>query len=113
MTPRQVEDYLQDILDAISAAQQFIAEMSFEDFAADQKTVFAVTAPLKLSEKQPRAFPNLYGKTILKFLGKALPECEIKSFTNISGSIFRCLGHGTARPPSPSARHSSNAQRFV
>lgn len=31
MTPRQIEDYLQDILDAISAAQQFTAGMSFEN----------------------------------------------------------------------------------
>jgi uncharacterized protein with HEPN domain len=35
MTPRQIEDYLQDILDSISASQQFIAGMSFEEFEAD------------------------------------------------------------------------------
>ena len=43
MTPRQIEDYLHDMLDAIAAAQQFTAGMNFEKFEADQKTIFAVT----------------------------------------------------------------------
>ncbi|MEM6838755.1 MAG: DUF86 domain-containing protein [Cyanobacteria bacterium P01_C01_bin.120] len=48
MTPRQIEDYLQDMLDAISAAQQFTAGMSFEAFEADQKTIFAVTRAIEI-----------------------------------------------------------------
>lgn len=49
MTPRQIEDYWQDSLDAISAAQQFISGMSLEDFEADQKTIFAVTCAIERS----------------------------------------------------------------
>ncbi|MGH9836907.1 MAG: HepT-like ribonuclease domain-containing protein [Blastocatellia bacterium] len=45
---RTHEDYLQDILDAISKANQFISGMSFEQFVADDKTVFAVVRALEI-----------------------------------------------------------------
>ena len=48
MTPRNSEDYLQDILDAINAAQQFVAEMTFDEFEQDQKTIFAVTRAIEI-----------------------------------------------------------------
>ena len=58
MTPRQIEDYLQDMLDAISAAQQFIAGMSFEDFEIDQKTVFAVTRAIEIVGEGTKSIPQ-------------------------------------------------------
>jgi uncharacterized protein with HEPN domain len=59
MTPRQIEDYLQDILDAISASQQFTAGMSFEDFEADQKTIFAVTRAIEIVGEASDILPAL------------------------------------------------------
>lgn len=48
MTPRNSEDFLQDILDAIDAAQQFVAGMTFDEFEQDQKTIFAVTRAIEV-----------------------------------------------------------------
>lgn len=60
MTPRQIEDYLQDILETISAAQQFTTGMSFEDFKADQKTIFAVSRAIEIvGEATKNIPPNL------------------------------------------------------
>jgi uncharacterized protein with HEPN domain len=58
MTPRQIEDYLQDILDSISASQQFIAGMSFEEFEADQKTIFAVTRAIEIVGEATKSIPQ-------------------------------------------------------
>ena len=41
-TPRAYGDYLEDIRAAARKAQQFVAAMAFDDFVADEKTVFAV-----------------------------------------------------------------------
>jgi len=43
---REVTDYLHDILDAAESAEQFVAGMGFEAFAADKKTVWAVVCAL-------------------------------------------------------------------
>jgi uncharacterized protein with HEPN domain len=40
--------YLRDILDACNKAQQFVAGMSFEQFADDDKTTFAVIRALEI-----------------------------------------------------------------
>ncbi|MDB9314643.1 DUF86 domain-containing protein [Spirulina sp. CS-785/01] len=64
MTSRQLEDYLQDILDAIIAAQQFVADMSFEEFISDQKTIFAVTRAIEIvgeaTKNIPPSIRNIY-----------------------------------------------------
>jgi len=39
---RAFADYLRDILDAIEKAQRFIANMIYDNFSHDDKTVFAV-----------------------------------------------------------------------
>lgn len=57
MTPRQIVDYLHDILDAISAAQQFTTGMSFEEFEADQKTIFAVTRAIEIVGEATKSIP--------------------------------------------------------
>jgi uncharacterized protein with HEPN domain len=57
MTPRHVEVYLPDILEAIAAAQQFTAGMDFETFEADQKTVFAVTRAIEIVGEATKNIP--------------------------------------------------------
>ena len=42
MTNRDPTDYLQDILDAAAAIEQFIAEVSYETFAQNLEKRFAV-----------------------------------------------------------------------
>lgn len=43
MSQRQVKDYLQDILDAIEAIEEFTADVTLEDFRKNREKVFAVS----------------------------------------------------------------------
>lgn len=45
---REFLDYLGDIRDAIVRAQKFVGGMTFEQFAADEKTTFAVVRCLEI-----------------------------------------------------------------
>lgn len=57
MSKREIKDYLQDILDAIDAAESFVEEMSFEDFKQDQKTIFAVTRAIEIIGEAAKSIP--------------------------------------------------------
>jgi uncharacterized protein with HEPN domain len=46
--PREYEDYLRDLLDAIEKVQNFIKDLQFEDFKKDDKTKFAVIRALEI-----------------------------------------------------------------
>jgi hypothetical protein len=57
MSKRQIQDYLQDILDAIDAAESFVEGMTFEDFQNDQKTIFAVTRAIEIIGEAAKSIP--------------------------------------------------------
>lgn len=57
MTTRQVQDYLEDILDAIDAANSFVEGFSFEDFQSDQKTIFAVIRAIEIIGEASKCLP--------------------------------------------------------
>lgn len=80
MTPRQIEDYLQDMLDAISAAQQFTAGISFEDFEADQKTIFAVTRAIEIVGEATKSIPQS--------LRDAYPQIPWKSIAGMRDKVI-------------------------
>jgi len=82
MTKRYIDDYLQDILDAITDSQQFISGMTFAEFESDRKTILRQLVPLKLLVKQSKASLKTFSTNIQRFLGKALQECETNSFIN-------------------------------
>lgn len=46
--PREYEDYLRDLLDAIEKIQNFIKGLDFEGFKKDDKTKFAVIRALEI-----------------------------------------------------------------
>ena len=48
MTPRRTNDHLQDILDSARVAPEFIDGTTFEKFAGDKKTVFAIIRALEI-----------------------------------------------------------------
>lgn len=59
MTPkREFRDYLQDILGAIEKIEQFTADMTFEQFAADDKTAFAVIRALEIIGEAAKNVPE-------------------------------------------------------
>ncbi len=39
---REIQDYIEDIINAMNKTMEFVENMSYEEFARDDKTVFAV-----------------------------------------------------------------------
>jgi uncharacterized protein with HEPN domain len=46
--PREYEDYLRDLLDAIEKIKNFIKDFEFKEFRNDDKTKFAVIRALEI-----------------------------------------------------------------
>jgi len=58
MTPRRdFLDYLSDMLDAIGKIEQFVAQMDYEQFAADDRTVFAVIRAIEIMGEAAKHIP--------------------------------------------------------
>lgn len=61
---REFIDYLNDIFDAIEKVERFTQGMDFAQFAADDKTVFAVVRSLEIigeaTKKVPKPIKNRY-----------------------------------------------------
>ena len=58
MTPdREYVDFLSDILDAAKKALSFVAGMSYEEFASDEKTEFAVVRALEIIGEAAKRIP--------------------------------------------------------
>lgn len=57
-------DYLRDILDAVGKARRFAEGMEFEEFAADDRTSFAIVRALEIigeaAKKVPRTVRDRY-----------------------------------------------------
>ncbi|MBW4486178.1 MAG: DUF86 domain-containing protein [Trichocoleus desertorum ATA4-8-CV12] len=58
MTKRQLEDYLQDILDAIAAIEQFTRGIEFEDFSQNLEKVFAVSRAIEIIGEAVKRIPD-------------------------------------------------------
>jgi len=50
-------DYLADILEAVEKAQRFVQGLSYEQFAADDKTTFAVIRALEIIGEAAKRIP--------------------------------------------------------
>jgi uncharacterized protein with HEPN domain len=57
MTQRQAEDYLQDILDAIAAIEQFTADIEFAAFSQNLEKVFAVSRAIEIIGEAVKRIP--------------------------------------------------------
>jgi len=55
---RAVQDYLNDIFEAMRKSQIFIEDLSFKDFAEDSKTLFAVVRALEIIGEASKKIPN-------------------------------------------------------
>ncbi|MBI4320420.1 MAG: DUF86 domain-containing protein [Chloroflexi bacterium] len=55
---REFADYLHDILDAAEKVEQFTDGMTFERFAADSKTVFAVIRAFEIIGEAAKKVPQ-------------------------------------------------------
>jgi uncharacterized protein with HEPN domain len=45
VTQRQIQDYLEDILDAVDAIEQFTAGIDYKEFSRNLEKIFAVSTP--------------------------------------------------------------------
>jgi uncharacterized protein with HEPN domain len=55
---REFRDYLNDILDHARKLKAFVAEMSFAEFKADEKTQFAVMRAVEVIGEAAKRIPN-------------------------------------------------------
>ena len=55
---REIEDYLRDILDSMRKAQQFVKNLSYDEFADDDKTIFAVVRALEIIGEATKNIPD-------------------------------------------------------
>ncbi len=58
MTKRQLEDYLQDILDAIAAIEQFTSGIEFDTFSQNLEKVFAVSRAIEIIGEAVKRIPD-------------------------------------------------------
>ncbi len=58
MTRRQIQDYLQDILDAVDAINQFTADIEFEVFSQNLEKVFAVSRAIEIIGEAVKRIPD-------------------------------------------------------
>lgn len=58
MTERAHADHLEDIRDAAAKAQRFVDGMTYETFANDEKTVFAVIRALEIIGEATKRIPE-------------------------------------------------------
>ncbi|MBI5557975.1 MAG: DUF86 domain-containing protein [Deltaproteobacteria bacterium] len=54
---RLIQDYLQDILDAMDKAEEFSASMDLQDFKNDDKTAYAVIRSLEIIGEAAKKIP--------------------------------------------------------
>lgn len=58
MTGRQLEDYLQDVLGAVTAIEQFTAGVEFEAFSQNLEKVFAVSRAIEIIGEAVKRLPD-------------------------------------------------------
>jgi uncharacterized protein with HEPN domain len=58
MTERDIEDYLQDILETIESCERFIEGMDYDQFTSDEKTIFAVNHALEIIGEATKHIPE-------------------------------------------------------
>lgn len=58
MSQRQVQDYLEDILDAVDAIEQFTAGIEYEAFARNLEKVFAVSRAMEIIGEAVKRIPD-------------------------------------------------------
>jgi uncharacterized protein with HEPN domain len=58
VTKRQLQDYLQDILDAVAAIEQFTSGIQFEAFSQNLEKVFAVSRAIEIMGEAVKRIPD-------------------------------------------------------
>jgi uncharacterized protein with HEPN domain len=72
MIRRDYRDYLQDVLEAVNDVEDFVGDMSFEEFSRDRKTINAVVRSIEVIGEASKNIPES-----LKAKHKDLPWKQI------------------------------------
>jgi uncharacterized protein with HEPN domain len=75
--PQLVQDYLQDILEAMDKAEEFVGALDLRAFSKDNKTAFAVIRCIEIVGEAAKKIPPLSGGGLSIFRGRVWPECGI------------------------------------
>ena len=86
---RSYLDYLADMLDAFEEVEQFIQGMTFDTFAGDDKTIFAVVRALEIIGEATKRIPQTVRDREPSVLWR---ECAINYHTTISALTSRSFG---------------------
>ena len=54
---REFLDYVEDVIEAMSNAEEFVRGMEYEEFTRDQKTIYAVVRALEIIGEAVRKIP--------------------------------------------------------
>lgn len=55
---REIVDYIEDIISAMDKAMDFVKKMSYEEFARDDKTVYAVVRAIEIIGEAVKNIPG-------------------------------------------------------
>ncbi len=55
---REIGDYIQDIIESMEKAQNFVVSISYEEFIEDEKTIFAVVRALEIIGEAVKNIPK-------------------------------------------------------
>ncbi len=55
---REVGDYIEDIIDAMGNAIDFVKDTSYEEFTQDNRTIYATTRALEIIGEAVKNIPN-------------------------------------------------------
>lgn len=55
---REIGDYIEDIIGAMNAAEQFVSDMRYDEFVKDTKTVYAVIRALEIIGEAAKNIPE-------------------------------------------------------
>ena len=70
MKRRDLRDYLQDILDAVNDIEMFVADMNYEQFINDKKTLNAVVRSIEVIGEASKRLPEASKQRIVSFHGE-------------------------------------------
>lgn len=77
MNRKEYRDYLNDILESINNAQEFIDDLNFEEFITDKKTVNAVVRSLEILGEAAKNIPPSIKSNFRIFHGRKWLVCAI------------------------------------
>ncbi|MFB0516606.1 MAG: DUF86 domain-containing protein [Candidatus Neomarinimicrobiota bacterium] len=101
MAKRVYSDYLRDIQEAAEKAQQFIEGLDFEDFAKDEKTVFATVRALEIigeaakhvPEEVRRQYPDIPWRDMAGMRDKVIHEYFGVNLRRVFDTVHQELPH--------------------